>query len=70
MQAILDDPTARARYEELKAAAEPLAGYETSTCAKEVGIMAIIVLATIAIVGATLLLSLLVARALRRRSRP
>lgn len=70
MQAILDDPTARARYEELKAAAEPLAGYETSTCAKEVGIMASIVLATIAIVGATLLLSLLVARAFGRWSKP
>ena len=57
MQAIFDDPTGKAHYEKLKAAAEPLANYESSTCAKDVGIMGIMVLGTIAIVGASLLLS-------------
>ena len=56
MQAILDDPQVKPN-EKLKAAAEPLATYESSTCAKDIGIMSIMVLGTIATVGASLLLS-------------
>ena len=70
MQAILGDPTGKAHYEKLKAAAEPLAKYESSTCAKDVGIMGIIILGTIAIVGASLLLSVVAVYIFRKQKLP